>query len=268
MADVKKEISELAKSLGFTKFGFKEGAFVALFPYYVKGENGTVSMYARGRDYHSVAAEKLNPVADALLRLGAGSALVYADKGGLDDRRAAYEAGLGFYGRNGMLICDELGSYFFIGQVVHDLPIDADSPLNRTCIGCGNCVRLCTGGALSENSFDIDKCVSHISQKRGELNAEERNLLIKSGMCWGCDRCQEVCPHNSGLETTAMPEFAQNRLPRLTSDMLRGLSNREFKEKFGDYAFSWRGKAVLLRNTEILDSAVEAEKLDNSIGKD
>lgn len=252
MSDAKQKISKLAKSLGFVKFGFKCGAFVALFPYYVKNERGTVSMYARGLDYHRVAENKLAPIAEELIRLGAGFAEIYADKGGLDDRRAAYEAGLGFYGRNGMLICEELGSYFFIGQVVHDLQIEPDLPANGHCMDCGSCIRFCTGNALTENGFDINRCVSHITQKRGELDDTEKALIIKSGMCWGCDKCQEVCPHNAGLDTTAMPEFTEGRITSLQKSDLEGLSNRGFKEAFGSYAFAWRGKNVLLRNIDIL----------------
>ncbi len=256
MSDVKQKISDLAKNLGFEKFGFKRGAFVALFPYYVKNERGTVSMYARGLDYHKVAEGKLAPISHELLRLGASFAEIHADKGILDDRRAAYEAGLGFYGKNGMLICEEFGSYFFIGQIVHDLPIEPDSPTDMSCLNCGRCIRFCTGNALTEHGFDINKCVSHISQKRGELGDAEKALLIKSGMCWGCDKCQDVCPHNAGLDTTAMPEFMNNRIASLEKADLEGLSNREFKEAFGSYAFAWRGKNVLLRNIDILSQSI------------
>ena len=66
MSDIKERISALARSLGFVKFGFKEGAFVALFPYYVKGESGNISMYARGIDYHVLAERKLLPIANEL----------------------------------------------------------------------------------------------------------------------------------------------------------------------------------------------------------
>ena len=256
MSDIKERISALARSLGFVKFGFKEGAFVALFPYYVKGESGNISMYARGIDYHVLAEKKLLPIANELLALGADFAEVYADKGALDDRRAAYEAGLGFYGKNGMLICEELGSYFFIGQVVHNLEITPDVPFARRCLGCGRCIELCTGGALSDSGFDIERCVSHISQKKGELLESEKNLILRSGMCWGCDRCQEVCPHNARLDTTAMREFTENRITSLESRDFEGLTNRTFKEKFGSYAFSWRGKAVLVRNLAILDEGL------------
>lgn len=250
--DVKKALSDFAESNGIKKFGFSKNAFVALFPYYIKGEKGNISMYARGTDYHRVAEEKLKPVADKLVSLGADYAEIFADKGGLDDRKAAFDAGLGFFGKNGMLICEEYGSYFFIGQVVHNLDIPADTPQKKSCLNCENCIKLCHGGALLKNGFDITRCVSHISQKKGELSKEEKSLIKKSNMCWGCDKCQQVCPHNLGLETTAIEEFKKNRIASLKKEDIDKLSNKKFKEKYYNYAFSWRGKSPLARNLEIL----------------
>ncbi len=249
---IKEKIREFAKALGIERIGFSKSAVVALFPYFVKGEGGNISMYARGRDYHRVAEEKLGRIEELLLGLGATETLVHADKGKLDDRKAAFEAGLGFYGKNGLLISEEFGSYFFIGQVVHNLPIEADAPLEKSCLSCGACIRLCPGGALSDHALRIENCLSEISQKRGELTEKETELLREKGLCWGCDVCQSVCPHNLGLETTAIPEFMENRITKLRLGDVEGLSNREFKEKYGEYAFSWRGKAPLERNLKIL----------------
>lgn len=258
MADTRKEyIISLAEKEGIKKCGFSDGAFVALFPYYVKGDNGNVSMYARGLDYHKIIEEKLERIAEGFVKLGSDFSQVHVDKGKLNDRDAAFKAGLGFYGKNGMLICREFGSYFFIGQVTHTLDIEADGESGERCLGCGRCIKECIGGALSEDGFDIKRCVSEISQKRGELTEAEEKLIIESGLCWGCDRCQEVCPHNSGLETTAMPEFLEQRISVLSLSDIDGLTNREFKEKYGKYALSWRGKGVLIRNLNILSKGAK-----------
>ncbi len=251
---IKKRILEIAKETGIEKCGFTEGAFVALFPYYVKGEKGNISMYARGEDYHLVAEKKLEKIAGEMVGLGASKTEIHVDKGKLNDRMAAFRAGLGFFGKNGMLICEEYGSYFFIGQIVHDLDVETDKPIEKNCMSCGECVRHCIGQALGTDSFDIEKCVSHISQKKGELTSGEQELIQKGGLCWGCDVCQSVCPHNRDLETTAMPEFRENRIMRLELCDLEGLSNKAFKEKYKNYAFNWRGKGVLLRNLRILSS--------------
>lgn len=249
---IKNRLSAAARELGIPEIGFSKNAVVALFPYFVKGEEGNLSLYARGIDYHTVAEGLLKRLANALVTMGATKTLIHVDKGRLDDRKAAYDAGLGFWGMNSMLISPKYGSYFFIGQIVHDLDIEPDLPMDMECISCGRCERECPNGAIKGSKADESKCLSAITQKRGELYAAEQALIIKNGLCWGCDVCQNVCPHNRGLETNAMPEFLKERITSLSKGDIEGLSNKEFKEKYGKYAFSWRGKNVLLRNLEIL----------------
>lgn len=250
---IRAQITKAAKGLGIEKIGFSQNAVVALLPYFVEGEEGNLSMYARCIDYHIVAEEKLRALSTILLENGAKRIEVHVDKGEHNDRKAAYEAGLGFYGMNGMLICPGLGSYFFIGQIIHDLEIEADVPDDRDCLMCGRCERECPGRAISGGEVNAEKCLSHITQKRGDLTLEEGKLIKKYGSCWGCDICQRVCPHNRGLKTTAIPEFLEDRLKTLKCEDIEDLSNKEFKERYGKYAFSWRGKAVLLRNLKIYE---------------
>lgn len=253
---IKQKIINAAKELGIPQIGFAPNSVVALFPYFVKGERGNLSLYARGIDYHLVAEEKLNKLSKVLLNEGATEVLVHVDKGKLDDRRAAFLAGLGFFGVNGMLISPKYGSYFFIGQVVHNLDIEPDLPMEMECISCGRCERECPNGAIKGGKVDEGKCLSAITQRRGELTGVEKELIVKNRLCWGCDKCQTVCPHNSGLDTTAIPEFLSERITSLSKSDIEGLSNKEFKEKYGRYAFSWRGKGVLLRNLEILEKVL------------
>ena len=248
---IKTTIINAAKALGIEKIGFSKEAVVALFPYFVKGEEGNLSLYARSLDYHTIAEDKLESLAKVVLDCGATDIKVHVDKGGMDDRKAAFDAGLGFFGQNGLVINPDYGSYFFIGQIVHNLEIEPGTPDERECLMCGRCERECPVGAISGGKVDSAKCLSNISQKKGELLPEEEAALKKHKLCWGCDTCQSVCPHNRGIDTTAIPEFKVDRISRLTSKDLEGLSNREFNERYGKYAFSWRGKNVLLRNLKI-----------------
>ena len=250
---IKAEIIKKAKALGIDKVGFSRGAVVMLFPYFVEGEEGNISMYARGMDYHIVAEERLEEISKTLKEYGATKTEIHVDKGTLDDRLAAFSAGLGFYGMNGMLINPEYGSYFFIGQIVHDLEIEPDSPLLDECLMCGRCERECPGNALRGGVVDTKKCLSDITQRRGELSDGEKTLIKKTKSCWGCDVCQRVCPHNRGLRTTAMKEFMTDRIKTLKAEDIETLSNREFDEAYKKYAFSWRGKSVLLRNLKIYE---------------
>ncbi len=254
---IKKEIRDFAHTLGIEHIGFTKDAVVALFPYFVAGEEGNLSLYARSLDYHSVAEEKLKELSVILTNHGAKSTLIHVDKGGYNDREAAYTAGLGFYGQNGMLICEEYGSYFFIGQIIHDLELEADEPIDRDCLMCGRCERECPTHALKGGRVNAEKCLSHITQKRGELTDSENALIRSGGLCWGCDVCQRACPHNRGLSTTAIPEFLKDRVTSLSLCDIEHMSNREFKDKYGKYAFSWRGKGVLIRNLRILSDEKE-----------
>lgn len=254
---VRDSIIAFAQSIGLEKVGFAraEGGgtkIVALFPYYVPNEDGNLSMYARGRDYHQVAEEKLKKICGFLEQFTKVPCKIFVDKGTQDDRAAAYQAGLGFYGRNGMLICEEYGSYFFIGYIYTDLELPADKPLRKTCMECGACEQACVGGALRSRTFDIARCVSDISQRKGKLSTEEEKLLIQSGLCWGCDVCQTVCPHNRDLPVTALPEFLEHRICNLRLEDLEDISNREFLRRYADYAFQWRGKQPIERNLLLL----------------
>ena len=252
---MKQKIRDLAASIGITEVGFAEhggkSAIVCLFPYFSGYEEGNLSVYAYSTDYHVITKEKLGQLCDFVLNNGATYAEGFADIGPSIDKYLAYYAGLGFYGKNTLMINHRLGSYFFIGYVLTDLPLEPDKPTDESCINCGRCITACPGNAL-DNGFNEERCVSAISQKKGELTDEERSLLKKSGYAFGCDICQKVCPHNQ-IVFSPMPEFMKNRIYNLTEDMFEGLSNKEFRHKYGNYAFAWRGKAVLLRNIRILN---------------
>lgn len=249
--NIKEELTKKAKELGITEIGFciHEGkcAVCCLFPYYFEdGEKANISMYARGIDYHVLAKEKLN----ALLSPFAEDFETRVDVGPIDNIDVAYRSGLGVIGKNRLLINKNLGSYFFIGYALTNLEIEPDLPIDGSCLSCNKCINACTGGALSANGFDVTKCISYISQKKGELSDKEIKLLKKSNLIWGCDTCQDVCLMNKA-PLYSMAEFTENRIPYLKKEDIENLSNKEFKKKYGNYAFSWRGKAVLLRNMDI-----------------
>lgn len=251
---MEQKIREHARALGIEKCGFThhggKSAIVCLFPYFTGYCEGNLSLYARSIDYHLIIREKLGELTRFILTLAPeASCDIFADIGPEIDRQLAYNAGLGFYGKNGMLINDDFGSYFFIGYILCDLPLKEDTPLNKGCIGCNRCIDTCPGGALGEK-FDILKCASHISQKKGELSENEQAILKKSGLIWGCDTCQRVCPHNN-ITPKPMHEFTVDLIHSLTKEDIENLSNKEFMRKYKNRAFSWRGKNVILRNIAI-----------------
>ena len=249
--NIKEEIIKKAKDLGIDEIGFSlhEGktAVCCLFPYYHNdGKEANISMYARGRDYHLVAKEKLS----SLLSPFTDSFELRVDTGPADNVEVAIKSGLGVMGKNRLLINENLGSYFFIGYALTDFEIAPDVPKGGTCLSCNRCLISCPGGALTGDGFKLDNCASHISQKKGDLTEEEIKIFRKSKLIWGCDICQEVCPMNK-VPLKSMVEFEKDRIPTLKKEDLENLSNKEFAEKYKARAFAWRGKAPLLRNIDL-----------------
>ena len=225
---------------------------VALFPYFAgENKNSNLSKYCQSLDYHKVCTSIMDKI---LKGCNFKDYKIFCDTGLLIDRMVAHDASLGFFGKNSMLINEKYGSYFFIAYALLNEDLEKTKNTDtKTCIGCNKCIQSCPGGAIeSSGKVNIDKCLSHITQKKGELTDKEQSLIKKGGLIFGCDVCQDVCPHNKNVQKTKIDAFLKNRIEKLSLCDIEGLSNKEFKEKYGDYAFSWRGKKVLERNLKLL----------------
>lgn len=128
----------------------------------------------------------------------------FCDASPLNERRVAYQAGLGVLGKNGMVIHERFGSYFFVGEMVTTLALAPNRPVLGPCPGCMACIRACPGKALGENGVEVGRCASHISQKKGELDEQEQAILRAAHTVWGCDICQDVCPLNQKVAPCAL----------------------------------------------------------------
>lgn len=230
---------------------------VCAFSYYSGEEKGNISRYAQGKDYHGVAKEKMQKIVEHLKGQGF-LAESFADTGSLNERLLAKLSGLAFIGKNQMAISPRLGSYFFIGYILTDCELEQDGENTDTCVGCGRCLEACPLGAVGDKNFCEEKCLSYITQKKGTITEAEAEAMRKAGTLWGCDICQEVCPHNRDLPICEIEEFKENLTINLCLD--DGLSNKEFAKLYKDKAFAWRGKAVLIRNQNILYNKEETRK--------
>ena len=256
---MKDNISKFAKKLNINHMGIcnledRKQAIVFLFPYYTPVCPGNISKYAHGEDYHTVIKNYLKKICEYIFTLCGKdfSPFIYTDVSPYDDKHLAYMAGLGFYGKNTLLINHDLGSFFFIGYIITEgLNLKADSPLDATCLNCGKCIENCPGKAISDTDFSKELCASHISQKKGDLEEFEEKILLKSGFVWGCDICQNVCPHNENLKTTPIPEFSKNIKQNIDISEIEQLSEKAFKLEFSNKAFTWRGKKPLIRNIKL-----------------
>jgi len=232
-----------------------QSVIVCLFPYYV-GEKveGNLPKYAYAVDYHTIVKDKLEQIGKYFISIVPGFHYqAFVDTGPLVDRYLAYLAGLGFYGQNSQIITDKYGSYVLIGYLLTNHPFEIDKPLQRTCLQCGKCAKECPGQAIL-GGFTIDPrcCRSYLTQKKGHLTVAEINIIKKNKLVFGCDICQDVCPHNERSAVTRITEFHHNILWELNYEELSTISNKEFKRRYGNRAFSWRGRKLIVRNFEYL----------------
>ena len=191
---------------------------VALVPY--DGESGAIARYARSSDYHTELHRRLDVVADALRsRLPETETLVCVDTKPIQERAAAALAGLGFLGKNGMLIVPGLGSYVLLGALLTTarwVGADADVDLDRVhwqaCGSCRRCLDACPTDAFpAPGELDPRRCISYLTiEHRGPIDPELQDGTGER--IAGCDACQEVCPYNAGQGREArIPDKA--RLP-------------------------------------------------------
>lgn len=228
---------------------------VCLFPYYTGNvEEANLSKSSYSIDYHIIVKEKLEMIGRFLEENIEGFKYKsFVDNGPFSDRYLAYKAGLGFWGINNHIITDRYGSYVFIGYILNNYPFEPDKPREGTCLQCFNCVRECPGQCiLGDFTINPRRCKSYITQKKTDLTTEDREILKKHKLIWGCDVCQDVCPHNKNVEKTKIDEFRKDLIYRLEYDELMQISSREFMKRYRNRSFSWRGKGVLLRNYEII----------------
>ena len=223
-----------------------ESVLIACFPYLLAEDNykgSNISKYAVVTDYHDVAINRLKNACEELSKLYPENAFVpFADNSPIPEVRAALCAGLGVCGKNSLLITEEFGSYVFLGEIVTDLEIEITETATVNCIGCGKCVEACPAAAINENGIDSTKCVSAITQKKGELTEKEKELMINCGCVWGCDICQDICPMNKNAAVTQIKEFLSDPEPVLTGET-----------ELDGRAYAWRGKKVIVRNLSIIN---------------
>jgi len=240
---------------------------------------GRVARYAWGRDYHIVLRERLTQ----LVRLiedhleTTFKVRVFTDALPFLERAAAKSAGLGFVGKNTLLIRKGLGSYFFLGEIFSELEIinDVKFIVNNDNTGCGSCTRCInscpTNALVADKVLDARKCISYLTiEKRGVL--PEHELAMLGEWVFGCDICQDVCPFNhAALKTGRLPVVSDFATPQGTGpllDLKQVLSirtNKDFDTLFATSPVSRARRVGLQRNAIAVAVNTKSNTLRNTI---
>lgn len=205
-----------------------------------------------GEDYHHVLRERLEKLA-AYIQSREPQFIykIMVDTGELSDRAVAERAGIGFSGKNTMIITKEYGSFVYLGEMITNIPFTPDRPVEDSCGDCRICLDACPTGALVQGGqLNAQRCLAYLTQTKDYVPEE---FIEKIGTrVYGCDTCQAVCPWNKGIDFHLHEEFEPE--PDVAKPLLKPMltmSNREFREKFGHVSGFWRGKKPLQRNAII-----------------
>ena len=211
-----------------------------------------VAQYAWSTDYHRVLRPRLERLAAAIAEMAPGAASRwYVDAGPVPERELAQRAGLGWIGKNTMLIDPRRGSYTFIGVVLTDADLAPDTPFaTDRCGTCRACLDACPTGAFPEpRVLDARRCISYLTiERRGEFTGAERDRV--DGWLFGCDVCQDVCPWNVRFARPTADADLAPRSELAAPDVMALLdaSPQSFDERYGDTAFARAGPAGMRRN--------------------
>jgi len=184
-----------------------------------------ISRYALGRDYHNLIRNRLKKLSKKIEMAAPGSLIQrpFVDSAPVMEKPLAEKAGLGWMGKNTLIINSEGGSWFFLGEIYTSLPLPKDKPSGASkCGECKACIKVCPTDAFPEpNVLDAKRCISYLTiENKGSIPEEFRKPM--GNRVFGCDDCQTICPWNKGAQTTSEIDFT----PR------HNLDDRELAELF------------------------------------
>lgn len=235
--------------------GVKSAVVVAL-NYGGKQPAGPIARYARGADYHDIMIERLNTLHQFIRDLTKHEVRgkPYVDTGPILERDLAQRAGLGWIGKNTMLINPRRGSFFFLGALLVDLELQADAPFEADrCGTCTACMDACpTNAFVAPRTLDARRCISYLTIEHRSDIADELQPLLGE-LIYGCDICQDVCPWNhrfaSEIGDPALLPRPENERPDPSE--LIALSDESFRQRFKGSPIKRAKRSGLARNAAI-----------------
>ena len=221
-----------------------------------KLSEGKIARYARGKDYHKVIGKRLESLVRYIESMAPGvESRTFVDTGPLLERALARRAGLGFVGKNTMLIARGLGSWVFLAHVITTLDLPLDAPDERSCGECRLCIDVCPTGAIT-GPFVLDarRCIAYLTIE-SERAVPEGLRPKMGGWIFGCDVCQEVCPHNALRSASPQPspygrgrQSAGEAESMSLSEILSIGSDKDYQTRFAGTALTRAGRESLVRN--------------------
>lgn len=192
---------------------------------------GRFSLYARRGDYHVVMGRMLRSLQKRMEEIFPGVATVACvDTKPVAERTFALKAGIGWLGKNGCVISPEYGSWIFLGEIMTDMELEPDSPLESLCGDCNLCIESCPTSAIEQPSLlDAGKCISYLTiENKGQI--PERFHRGMGNRVFGCDTCQTVCPYNTRpRESSVFRAIGQAPIVSLGLERLVSVSDEEFR---------------------------------------
>ncbi|WP_141513838.1 tRNA epoxyqueuosine(34) reductase QueG [Ramlibacter sp. WS9] len=186
-------------------------------------EEGIVSLYARGRDYHKVLRARLQKLSDRIsAEVGPFGYRVFTDSAPVLEAELAARSGQGWRGKHTLVLNREAGSMFFLGEIYVDLALPASEPTSDHCGSCSACIEVCPAQAIiAPYRLDARRCISYLTIEHAGSIPEDLRPLIGNRI-YGCDDCQLICPWNKFARRNALPDF----------DERTGLTGRQLVELF------------------------------------
>ena len=217
------------------------------------GNLAYISRYALGRDYHKVFRQRLQALANRMMReIGALACRPFVDSAPVMEVELAARAGLGWRGKHTLLLSRDAGSWFFLGEIFTDLPLPADQPAMPHCGRCQSCITICpTGAIVAPYRLDARRCISYLTiEQRGSIPHDLRPLI--GNRIYGCDDCQIVCPWNRFASTGRESTFAvRHGLDHQTLTEIFSWTTDQFNERLAGSPIRRIGYECWLRNIAV-----------------
>ncbi|MBW7988791.1 MAG: tRNA epoxyqueuosine(34) reductase QueG [Planctomycetes bacterium] len=215
---------------------------------------GKVASYAQYEDYHPFIKERLRKLTEFISSAGKREHKfkICVDSVPLAERSLAYKAGLGFIGKNRMLINPELGPQIFLGEIITTLKLSTDKPITHNCSNCDKCITACPTHALTpDGQFDANRCINYLTiEYKGRIPSDMAKKT--SDRIFGCNECIIACPYQKNAPVCKNKQFKRYKnLAKLDLSRILNLTQQEFDVEFADSTIRRSGLDRLKRNAQI-----------------